>query len=42
LGLAGAGVMGYGKHLARGEKESILQFLRDTLDAQAYEEEEVA
>jgi hypothetical protein len=37
LGLAGAGVMGYGKHLARGEKESILQFLRDTLEAHPYE-----
>ena len=33
LGLAGAGVMGYGKRLARGEKESILQFLQDTLHA---------
>jgi hypothetical protein len=37
LGLAGAGVMGYGKHLARGEKEIILQFLQDTLDACPYE-----
>lgn len=37
LGLAGAGVMGYGRFLARGEKESILQFLQDTLDAEAYE-----
>jgi hypothetical protein len=37
LGLAGAGVMGYGKHLARAEKESILQFLQDTLDAYPYE-----
>jgi hypothetical protein len=42
LGLAGAGMMAYGKQLAQGEKESILRFLQETLDAQAYEGEEVA
>jgi hypothetical protein len=40
LGLAGAGVMVYGKRVSRGEKESILQFLQDTLDAQVCEAED--
>ena len=37
LGLAGVGVMAYGKLRARGEKESILQFVQGTLDAQGHE-----
>lgn len=34
LGLASLGVMAYGKRIARGEEEGMLQLLQDTFDAQ--------